>query len=301
MDYRLPQRPHLLKITPLANDSMVVKGDAIAWNNPWHYHPEVELLYCQQGRGTNFVGNSIRSIEEGELLLFGSNLPHTRQRDREYYSQHPGEEPQSVVVQFKPDFLGVHFFERKEFASIKGLLERSHRGLKFFGRARASVAQKLEKLELAVSSSHSILTLLTILEELAGTDEFIYLNSVNYKSLAHEQASQRINQVYLYTIEHFREPISLAEVADLTNHTPASFCRYFKARTRKSYFQYLSEIRIAYACEKLMEGNWGVSEVCFNSGFNNLSNFHKQFRRIMKTTPSEYRKRGLAKVPPEPA
>ena len=112
----------------------------------------------------------------------------------------------------------------------------------------------------------------------------------------HEKSSQKINKVYLYTIEHFREPISLADVADLTNHSPAAFCRYFKTRTRKSYFQYLTEVRVAYACELLSEGTLDVSEVCLSSGFNNLSNFHKQFKKVIKSTPSEYQKRSRLKV-----
>jgi AraC-like DNA-binding protein len=297
MHYKLPQKPHLLKIIPPMENSIVVKDDLIALNNPWHFHPEVELLYCKKGRGTNFIGNSIRSIEEGELLLIGSNLPHTRQRDREYYSQNPDELPQSIVIQFRPDFLGAHFFEVKEFSHILSLFERCLLGLKFAGQTRVSVIEKLETIRKAKTGTASIITLLTVLDELACSNEFSYLNPINYKSLAHEESSQRINKVYLYTIEHFREPISLAVVADLTNHSPASFCRYFKAHTRKSYVQYLTEIRIAYACEKLMEANWDVNEVCYNSGFKNLSNFHKQFKKIMKITPSEYQRRGFRKIP----
>jgi AraC-like DNA-binding protein len=293
----LPQRPHLLKIIPPPESSMVVKGDAIAWNNPWHYHPEIELLYCIKGRGTNFVGNCIRSIEEGELLLFGSNLPHTRQRDKNYYTQYPDDIPESVVVQFRHDFLGEHFFDLKEFAHIKELLEQARRGIKFTGKTHLSVTEKLKAMHKSMSTTRRILILLEVLDELAHSEETLFLNTLDYKSAAHEKASQRINKVYLYTIEHFREPISLADVASLTNHSIPSFCRYFKARTRKSYFQYLTEIRIAYACELLMEANWDVNEVCYKSGFNNLSNFHKQFKRIMKLTPSQYQKQGLEKVP----
>lgn len=276
--------------------SIVIKGDDIAWNNPWHFHPEIELLYCIKGKGTNFIGNSIRSIEEGELLLLGKNLPHTRQRDAIYYVENPAEKPESIVIQFRDDFLGEHFFELKEFAHVHDLLHRARVGLKFFGQAQSIVADKLEKVK-SMNTTSSILELLAILDILARSEEFVQLNSVNYVSDVHEKSSQKINKVYHYTIEHFREPISLDQVAALTNHSPAAFCRYFKTRTRKSYFQYLTEIRIAYACELLMEGNLDVTRVCFASGFNNLSNFHKQFKKVMKITPSEYRHRSLRKVP----
>lgn len=289
-------KPHLLKIIPPLQKSIVVKGDDIAWNNPWHYHPEIELLYCIRGRGTNFVGNCIRGIEEGELLLFGKNLPHTRQRDRDYYKDATVEQPESIVLQFREDFLGEHFFDVPEFQPIRNLLNRALRGLKFTGATRDEVTQRLRTINPA-DATGCILELLAILNRLALSHEVIYLNAVNYVSTAHEKSSQKINKVYHYTVEHFREPISLEDVATLTSHSPAAFCRYFKARTRKSYFQYLTEVRIAYACEQLMQGNLDVTQVCYTSGFNNLSHFHKQFKKIVKLTPSEYRRRGDMKIP----
>jgi AraC-like DNA-binding protein len=293
---QLPQRPHLLKIIPPLENSIVVKGDDIAWNNPWHYHPEIEILYCVKGKGTNFIGNSIRSIEEGELLVLGKNLPHTRQRDKVYYQENATEKPESIVIQFRDDFLGENFFNVQEFAHIRSLLNQATLGLKFFGRTLAEVTQRLKQIK-SMNATSSILELLAILDLLARSEEFIKLNSVNYIIDAHEKSSQKINRVYHYTIEHFREPISLRDVSTLTNHSPASFCRYFKTRTRKSYFQYLTEIRIGYACELLREGNKDITRICFASGFNNLSNFHKQFKKVVRLTPSEYRYQSLKKVP----
>lgn len=292
-----PQRPHLLKIIPPPESSMVVKDDAISWNNPWHFHPEIELLYCIRGKGTNFVGNCIRSIEEGELLLFGSNLAHTRQRDKDYYARYPDENPESIVIQFSRDFLGEHFFSLKPFAHIGALLDLSRRGLKFTGKTRISVSEKLRLIRDDPSAFGRILLLLNILDELAQTDEKVFLNAADYKSAAHEKASEPINKVYRYTIEHFRESIALADVASLTNRSISSFCRYFKTATRKSYFEYLTEMRIAYACELLMEACWDINEVCYKSGFNNLSHFHKQFKKIVNITPSQYQKNGYGKIP----
>lgn len=289
------QKPHLLKIIPPLEDSIVIKGDSISLNNPWHFHPEIELLYCIKGKGTNFIGNSIRTIEEGEILLLGKNLPHTRQRDKEYYSQHSDETPESIIIQFKEDFLGNGFFRLKDFNHIGELLTRALRGIKLIGSIRAEIAVKLQLIKDTHGAS-AILQLLCILDSMARTDEFIYLNGQKYAIDVHEKASQKINKVYHYTIEHFRSPIGLAEVASLTNHSPAAFCRYFKTRTRKSYFEYLTEIRIAYACELLRDGNLDVNEVCLNSGFNNLSNFHKQFKKIVKSAPGEYRRRSSMKV-----
>jgi len=294
------QKPHLLKIIPPLEDSIVIKGDSIAVNNPWHYHPEIELLYCIKGKGINFIGNSIRTIEEGEILLLGKNLPHTRQRDKEYYSLCPDDTPESIVIQFKEDFLGTGFFQLKDFSHIGEMLNRSLRGLKFIGSIREETARMLQQIQ-GMHGTGSILQLLSILNAMALSHEVLYLNAAHYASDVHEKSSQKINKVYHYTVEHFRKHVGLAEVAALTNHSPAAFCRYFKTRTRKSYFQYLTEIRIAYACELLREGNLDVSEVCLNSGFNNLSNFHRQFKKIVKSTPGEYQKLSRLKVPSQMA
>lgn len=289
------QKPHLLKIIPPFEKSIVIKGDAIAWDNPWHFHPEIELLYCIRGKGTNFIGNSIRAIEEGEILLIGKNLPHTRQRDRASYLEPDDPEPESIVVQFREDFLGSDFLQVREFRHINELLQRASRGLQFRGAIRESLSEKLKALKFRHETA-AILHLLDILDEMARSEEFIFLNPEKYVSDAHEKSAQKINKVYHYTIANFRNPIALADVAALTNHSIAGFCRYFKTRTRKSYFQYLTEVRIAYACEWLREGQLDVTRVCFASGFNNLSHFHKQFKKIVMMTPSAYREKSLKKV-----
>lgn len=287
-------KPSFLKIIPPIQNSIVIKTDR-ALETPWHFHPEVELLYCLRGKGTDFVGNNISSIEEGELLLFGKNLPHTRLSDKEYYQTNPDETPEAIVIQFREDFLGETFFQVKEFAHINRLLERASRGLRFSGNTRERVVTRLMRIR-ETTGLPSILELLYVLDILACSDEYGFINPVEYVVKTHEKSSTKINQVYQYTIGHFREPISLDQVASLTNHSRSAFCRYFKAHTRKSYFQYLTEIRIAFACELLREGNHDVTRVCFSCGFNNLSNFNKQFKKVVRFTPSEYRQISMRKV-----
>jgi AraC-like DNA-binding protein len=283
-----PKKPHLLKIIPPVDSSFILKGDEIVWNNPWHYHPELELIFCIKGKGTNFVGNAIRSIEEGEILLLGSNLPHTRQRDKGFYDQNIEEKPESIVIQFKLDFLGENFFSIQEFLHINELANRALRGIKFSGKTLQNVSQKLLLMN-ELDKTQRIIELLQVLDILAKSEEFEYLNTAGYVSDVHEKSSQKINQVYEFTITNFRDPIGLSEVAELTNLSISAFCRYFKTRTRKSYFQYLTEVRVGYACKLLKEGEFDIGNVAYQSGFNNLSNFNKQFKKVMKTTPGSYK------------
>ncbi|MDX2286523.1 MAG: AraC family transcriptional regulator [Bacteroidia bacterium] len=288
----------MLKIVQPASRSFIVKGDAIAWNNPWHFHPEIELLYCIQGRGTNFVGNHISPIEPGELLLFGKNLPHTRQRDASYYQRHPDEQPETIVVQFVEDFLGDKFFSCRELMPVRLLLDRAQRGIRFSGAARAQAIRHMEALR-SLDGVSALITLITLLDGLAqaAPGDYAFLNPESYIAEVNSQDAQKISRIFAYTAEHYQEHIPLATVAALAHLSIHAFCRYFKARTRKSYTQYLAEVRITRACEALMEGDKDIKEVCFLSGFNNLSNFHKWFRRITGLTPAAYRTRALAKTP----
>jgi len=230
------KKPHLLKIIPPVDSSFILKGDEIVWNNPWHYHPELELIYCIKGRGTNFVGNAIRSIEEGEILLLGSNLPHTRQRDRLFYENELAETPESIIVQFKEDFLGKDFFAIQEFFHISELITRALRGIKFYGKTLEMTAQKLLMMK-GLDKTQRVVELLSVLDILAKSKEFEYLNTIGYMSDAHQKNAQKINLVYEYTITNFRNHIELSNVAQLTHLSISAFCRYFKKITRKSYFK----------------------------------------------------------------
>lgn len=293
---KFPQKPHLLKIQRPPARSFIIKGDAIAWNNPWHFHPEVELLYCIRGKGVNFVGTYMAPIEEGELLLFGKNLPHTRQRDKAYYQRCPDEQPETIVIQFAEDFLGEAFFRCQEMRPIQLLLANAQRGIKFLGETRQEACRQMERLRL-MGGAEALIGLLGLLNGLSLSSEYLYLNPESYLSVVNDRDAQKINRVYAYTAKHYHEAISLATVSALVSLTPHAFCRYFKARTRKSYTHYLAEVRITRACELLMEGNKDIKEICFSSGFNHLSNFHKWFRRLMHISPAAYREQAQQKMP----
>lgn len=289
------RKPLLLKVPAGEESSFIIKGDDISWNNPWHFHPEIELLFCIRGRGTNFVGGYIHPIEEGELLFIGKNLPHTRQRDRAWYEAHPDESPETIVIQFREELFGDNFFNLRECVHIRTLLQKAQRGLKFLGATRDQATAIMKDMK-SSAGVQNLVDLIRLLDILGRSEEYVFLNGVAFVAETNNPDSQKINRVYGFTEINFRRQISLADVADLVNLTEASFCRYFKSRTRKSYFQYLSEVRVAHACRLLAEQDVDVSEAGLQSGFNNLSNFHKQFKRIMRVTPKEYREAAKSRI-----
>ncbi len=295
MDFH-QRKPILLKDQLYVGSSFTIRREDMAGNTPWHFHPEVELCYCLKGKGTHYIGNHTRAMEEGELLLIGRHVPHTRQPDKEYYDQRPEEKPASIVLRFKENFLGNHFFSIEEFMHIKVLLKNARRGLQFYGETRALAGALLCRME-GTSGIPALMNILSLLDKLGRSEQFHFLNEAHFQSEPNDQDSQKINKVIYYTENHFQEPISLSEIAALVNTTEAAFCRYFKTHTGKSYFQYLTELRIAHACRMLMEEDKDIAQVCFSSGFNNPSNFHKQFKKIVHLTPKAYRKKVKKKTP----
>jgi AraC-like DNA-binding protein len=284
MDTGRHRKPILLRDQFSLDSSFLLKENDLSENNPWHFHPEVELFHCIEGKGTNFIGNYVQPIENGELILIGKNLPHSRQADK---SQKKGV-VRTIELKFKDNFLGDNFFALKEFTHIEALLKRAQRGLKFNAETRNRVSPLLTGLA-GKTGIIALMDVLGILDILAHADNVTFLNATSFLNEPNNLDSQKINKVFLYTEKHFGEPIALSEVAALLSITEAAFCRYFKVHTGKSYFQYLTEFRIAHACRMLIEEDKDIAQVCFSSGFNNPSNFHKQFKKIVNQTPKAYR------------
>ena len=281
-------KPAFRKLSLPVSNSFVVKPDDMPLKNPWHYHPEIELVYVQEAQGTRFIGDSVASLEPNDLYLIGSNLPHTTQRDLHYYNDHPDKKPYSIVIQFLPDFLGKEFFRAPEFSPIQRLIARAGRGLRFTGAETTKLENRF--LHLHELSPHTrILELLDILMELAETDEVQYLSSEGFVNVYGELHHAKLNRVYEYSVNHFMERIPIEMVADLASLTPAAFCRFFKTRTGRTYLEYLTELRINFACKLLVEDRFNISEIGHQSGFQNLSLFNRQFKSLKGITPSKYK------------
>ena len=262
---------------------------------PFHFHPEIELLYSIKGRGTDYIGNSIETIVEGELLLYGENVPHTRLKDENYYETFPSEAPEAIVVQFRKDFLGSTFFDYKELYHIGELINRSAKGLRFFGNTQKEVCKKLLKISKKDGLS-ALLDLLVILDILAKSEEYSFINKIDNSANLDNETLIRIRNVYQYTLDNFRDPISLEYVAALSFLSPNAFCRFFKAHTRKTYHEYLTEVRIDNACKLLKSGNYDVKTASFESGFTNIPNFIKQFKKVTQMMPNKYRQTFNTKI-----
>lgn len=247
----------------------------------WHQHTALELILFTEGAGLSFIGNYVGEFETNDIYLLGPNLPHTFQKREETMMA------SAIVVQFKEDCWGNFFLETPECRHIRHLLTSSSYGLKLQGQTRIQLAALITALETAYGFNR-ILLLGQCLDLIATSQEFITVSTQEVKYQQKER--ECIDSIFQYTIDNFRDPITLTQVAEIACLSIPAFCNYFKKSTKKTYIDFLNEIRIGYACTLLMETKKTVLDICFDSGYNTMANFHKQFLKIKKITPLQYRK-----------
>ncbi|WP_343488453.1 AraC family transcriptional regulator [Allomuricauda sp. d1] len=251
-------------------------------NLGWHFHPEIELVYVNGGSGKRQIGSHVSYFRNGDLILIGSNLPHCGFTDKLTGNK------SETVIQMKTDFLGNDFFNIPEMKKIQDLFEVAKSGIAFHGKTKKKVGEKMEVLEYQ-SDFQRLLSILNILNELGGSEEFTVLNAEGFSMKTEVKDNDRINVIFNHVKTHFKEEIGLDEMADLASMTVPSFCRYFKKITNKTFTQFVNEYRLVHASKLLAEQKMSITEVCFASGFNNFSHFNKSFKAFTGQNPSEYR------------
>ena len=259
---------------------------------PYHFHPEFELTLIISGEGKRFIGNQISDFSPGDLVLLGSNLPHCWQNHRKDWlsTEEDLDAAQAIVIHFKRDFLGDKFLENDACQSIRQLLDRAKSGLSILGPTQDRIAREMLKLK-ELAPFPRLLAFLQILHSLTmgGADvQTIDTNEGGYTVSSVDL--ERINRIYAYIIAHYTHEVHLDEVAHLANMTETAFCRYFKKVTQKTFVEIVTEFRIKHACQMLRTTQKTMVEICFESGFGNLSHFNKQFKQWMKVPPLQYRK-----------
>ena len=254
-------------------------------HNPWHYHPECEITYINQGSGVLFVGDKVLNYKKDSLVLIGPNLPHEWRSD---IKESPDFYSRSTAVHFNKDFPGKDFYKIPEASTINYLLAQSVRGIKInHALSKETVKEKLLLL-LETKGIERINHLFSMLNNIANAPKKEFLSSYSFVASIEEGQNHRMNQVYRYVMANFKDQVTVKHLAEEVNMTATSFCRFFKKRTNKPFIQYLNEIRVGYACKLLFEENYTISQIAFESGFGNLSNFNKQFKKIKKVTPSQF-------------
>lgn len=276
-------------LQPASGQSFLLrKFDSTAFDAPYHFHVEYELTYILKGHGKRYVGSHMNDFASGDLVLLGPNLPHC-------WKLEPGKETQTrasaIVIQFDGAFLGDDFFNKNELQHIKRLFQKSGSGVCFSGDTQKAVGQNLLALSEEENGFRMLMGLLEALQRLAQSAEYTLLDQnqiVAERSLAEQE---RINPVFAYLVENFRQQVSLEKAAGIANMTTNAFCKYFKKITRKTFMETIIEYRLNYAIQQLVQTDKPVSVIAFESGFGDVSHFYKMFKVKMNLSPLNYRKK----------
>lgn len=281
-------KPQLLKIPKGIADSFSARREMIPnVNNKWHYHAELELIYFHKGRGTQFVGDNIRSFGKGDIVLVGANLPHFWKYETTGAKEKNASIPYATVIHFTENFWGECFLNLPETASIKSIVKNAQRGILINEKNNTEIKNAIDNI-CATEGIDRIIALLKCLSALALSRKKIYLSSIGFNYDGILPGNDKINDVYAYTLKNFKQPVQLKKIASVASLAVNSFCRYFKTRTGKTYIQFLLEIRVGYACKLLIDNRYSIKQICFESGFSNFTSFHKTFKKNTGKTPRQY-------------
>jgi AraC-like DNA-binding protein len=254
----------------------------------WHFHPEIEILYVQEGFGTRYVGDNISSFFPGDLVIIGSNTPHVWSSSSDFLNPENKLLSSAICIQFVEDFIGIPSSGIPEFHIMNEFLNRAKLGVQFVRKTHNVLVRHIKDLP-SLRGMERLIKLLTILDIMSTSTDVKYLSSHNYMpGLINSEDKYRMEIIFRYVIQKFPYKINLEEIASLVNLTPPSFCRFFKSRTTKVFSTFVNEVRIGNACKMLIENKHSISQVCYLSGFNYLSNFNRQFKKIKGLTPSEF-------------
>jgi AraC-like DNA-binding protein len=285
-------RPQLHKL-PLSPDSsfLYIYEECDYFDKAWHFHKEYELVLIDKTEGTRFVGDQVSIIKESDLVLLGPNVPHLYRNTEKYY-QSKDLVAKSIFIHFTDDFPGNPFFGLPEMKGVRRLLDKSAMGLEINGKSNAYVKAKLHEMN-TESPARRLLKLLDILVFLSTSKDLQPVLSSAFTANSSNDAD-KIDAVFQFILKNYKNEIYIEEIAEKLNMSIASFSRYFKHHTHKTFSNYVTEIRISHACRLLIEGDYSISEICYQSGFENLSNFYRHFKKKTGLIPKEYRCRFLA-------
>ena len=275
------------EITPLSEGDCFYIADRYKkeFTYPIHRHPEFELNFTEHAKGVRrIVGDSIELIDDYDLVLITSkDLEHV-------WEQHQcvSEEIREITIQFSPELFFSNLLKKNQFESVNRMLKAAERGIAFPMSAIMKVYSLLDSLSSETDGFYSVIKFLTILYELSKC-QYRALSNSAFAKVEPNSDDERIAKIQKYIAVHYNESVSLSQLAELVNMTPVSFSRFFKLRTDKTLSNYIIDIRLGAAARLLVDTTLPISEICYDCGFNNLSNFNRIFKKKKGCAPKNFR------------
>jgi len=275
------------EITPLTENDcfLVFDRERNGFTFPIHFHPEYEINYIRHAAGARrIVGDHIGEITERELVIVGPHLYH----GWENYNNSKTETLHEITIQFPPNLFSETYLNKNIVKPLKELLANANRGILFSEATTKLVEERLFSLS-RKRGYDSFMEFQSLLYDLAISRDQKILTNTSFSPNDSFQNSEKIKKIYRYIQENYHKKIKVEEVADLVDLSVVSFSRLIKLRTGKTFIDFLNELRLGYATKLLIESNKNITEICYECGFNNISNFNRIFKKSQNCTPSEFR------------
>lgn len=253
----------------------------------WHNHPEYELSLVTKGWGRRSIGDNIDRFEPGDLAFIGPFMPHEYVCDPDCFKDFRDIHSECICIQFDHTFLGQIFFQLPENKPLLKILSDAKYGLKFkkdCGKKIAAIMRTMIKM----NDTQRLYALFNIFSLLTDKIDYELLSTPNFANTFLDNENKVMSKVVQYMMQNFQKNIRVSDLLNIAHMSNSSFCNLFRSTYRMTFKDYLLKLRISYACRLLMENNKSISEIAYKSGFENLSNFNRQFKKIKKETPKEF-------------
>jgi len=279
-------KPIFQRLTAEPEEGFAFKAiRSASFDCPWHVHPEYELILVLNGAGYRIVGDNISRLAAGDLVLVGPGLPHIWQDE-------PGPDGRSsvhfILIQFEERYLIDGLLRFPAMEPVRRLLHRSAQGLHVVGATRNKVTALMKQMT-EVKGMERILQFFEILIVMAGSEDCRPIASPGFASNTSLYDQERMDRVFQFLNREIGREVRLSQAAGIVHLSEGAFSRFFREHTGKTFPQFVNELRIGKACTLLMEGSLNITEVAYECGFTNLSNFNRQFLRLRGISPSEFK------------
>jgi len=254
-----------------------------------HQHPEIQIMLILHGEGTLIAGDYVGRFAPNDLYVIGSGQPHVFRSDKNYYEAKSKLKVKALSIYFNEKYLGDSFWQLDEMNLIRKFSAKALRGLRVTGRSKTEISEHIIRL-MKTQGIEKLILFLTILKKLSEAKGVKPLAVSGIVSGFNPEEGKRMNVILSFTFKESNRKIYIHEVAEIANLSVEAFCRYFKMHTRKTYTSFLNELRVGNACQMLMNKDWSIQDICYQSGFNNISNFNRIFKKVTRKSPSSYLK-----------
>lgn len=279
-----------VKITDQPEQSYQLTQEVVPYfYNPLHFHEKIELTYITQSYGTAFIGDYIGKFEAGDIFLIGEKVPHDFKNAPEFFQKDSLLQAEAIVLHFDEAFLGNEFWSKPEMSNISKLLFDARKGIKITEEIKPNVQTMIKQIK-SLSHVSQLLSIVSILDLVSKSSNNEVLSSSLPRSNFNFMDAEKLNKINSYTLAHFQERITLDTIASIANMNPSAFCRYFKSRTKRSFSQFLLELRLQHATGLLINSTLTIEQISYESGFESPSYFYRTFKKHKKITPAAYQK-----------